>query len=168
MVRIAATVLSTAALLLAAGCGEDDGKAPATGSATAPTTSSPAAAPAASDPSGGAAAPSTGDSDDEKFPDVRKAELTPSGDAYTLAVTVSSPYDSPERYADGWRVLAAGTEDVLGEHMLAHDHASEQPFTREQTGLEIPDDVKQITVEGRDQQNGFGGDTVTIDVPQPG
>ncbi len=143
MFRLPAALLIAAALLTA-GCGADDS-----------TLASP---PATSESTAAASA-------DGRFPDVEKAVLTPSGDAYTLAVTISSPYDSPERYADGWRVTATGTQDVLGEHTLGHDHASEQPFTREQTGLEIPDGVEQITVEGRDQQNGFGGATVTIDVP---
>jgi hypothetical protein len=31
--------------------------------------------------------------------------------------------------------------------------------------LEIPDEVTEITVEGRDQANGYGGETVTVQVP---
>ncbi len=101
----------------------------------------------------------------QRYPDVVDAELEPTGDTWSLHVTISSPYDSPERYADGWRVLAPdGT--VLGEHRLAHDHADEQPFTRTQTGLEIPEGVDEITVEGRDLENGYGGETVTVDVIQ--
>ncbi len=46
---------------------------------------------------------------------------------------------------------------VLGEHALTHDHADEQPVTRTQTGLEIPEGVDVVTVEGRDAQNGYGG-----------
>jgi hypothetical protein len=101
----------------------------------------------------------------QKYPDVREAELERSGDTWSLSVTISSPYDSPERYADGWRVLAPNG-DVLGKHQLMHDHANEQPFTRTQTGLEIPQDVQKITVEARDLKNGYGGETVTIPVPR--
>ncbi|MGF1473443.1 MAG: hypothetical protein ACFB50_17110 [Rubrobacteraceae bacterium] len=102
----------------------------------------------------------------QKYPDVKEAELESTGEnTWSLSVTISSPYDSPERYADGWRVLAPdGT--VLGKHELMHDHANEQPFTRTQTGLEIPQDVQEITVEGRDLKNGYGGETVTVDVPR--
>ncbi len=71
---------------------------------------------------------------------------------------------APERYADGWRVLDP-EGNVLGTHALLHDHAGEQPFTRTQRGLAIPEGVTQVTVEGRDQANGFGGATVTVDVP---
>jgi len=100
-----------------------------------------------------------------RFPDVLSATITPESDGtYTLNVTMSSPYDTPERYADGWRVLAPdGT--VLGEKILTHDHASEQPFTRTLSGVSIPADVAAITVEGRDSSNGYGGQTVDIQVP---
>lgn len=101
----------------------------------------------------------------QDFPDIVEAELSPEGgETWSLAVTVSSRYDTPERYADGWRVLAQDGE-VLGTHELMHDHAGEQPFTRTQTGLRIPEDVDEITVEGRDLANGYGGDTATIAVP---
>jgi len=103
---------------------------------------------------------------DDRFPDVIGVQLVSSGDrVYDVVVSISSPYDSPERYADGWRVL---DEDgnVLGTHTLMHDHASEQPFTRTQPGLEVPEGVTRITVEGRDLANGYGGGTLGIDIPE--
>lgn len=105
-----------------------------------------------------------GQSGEQNYPDVVEADLEPSGgDTWSLSVTISSPYDSPERYADGWRVLSPdGT--VLGAHELMHAHTNQQPFTRTQTGLEIPQNVQEITVEGRDLKNGYGGDTVTVPV----
>ncbi len=114
----------------------------------------------------GASEEETADSGGEsgqRYPDVLEAELEPSGETWLVDATISSPYDSPERYANGWRVLAPdGT--VLGEHELMHDHASEQPFTRTQSGLEIPEGVEEVTVEGRDLENGYGGGTVTVPV----
>lgn len=103
----------------------------------------------------------------ELFPDVLEVDIAPlGGERYEVAVTLSSPYDSPERYADAWRVLdEEGNE--LGRRELLHDHASEQPFTR-QTTVEIPEDVEEITVEGRDQVSGYGGATVTVAVPRIG
>ncbi len=103
---------------------------------------------------------------EQRFPDVVAVEIRRTGeDSYDLSVTLSSPYDTPERYADGWRVLASDGS-TLGEHQLGHDHADEQPFTRSQTGLRIPGDVDEVTVEGRDQANGYGGGTVAIKVPR--
>jgi len=103
---------------------------------------------------------------EDAYPDVLDVDLRPAGQrVYDVSVTISSPYDSPQRYADGWRVLSPDG-DVLGSHTLLHDHAAEQPFTRTQRGLHIPAGVTQVTVEGRDQANGFGGTTVTVDVPE--
>ena len=101
----------------------------------------------------------------ELFPDVLDATLSPEGDgSYTVAVTLSSPYDSPERYADAWRVSdLEGNE--LGIRVLTHDHANEQPFTRSQSGIAIPEDVDTVLIEGRDQISGWGGASIEVPVP---
>lgn len=101
----------------------------------------------------------------EQFPAIVAVDATydASADTWSFAVTVSSPYDTPARYVDGWRVVAPdGT--VLGVHTLTHDHAGEQPFTRTQTGVEIPDEVDEVIIEGRDLVNGFGGETRTLEL----
>lgn len=111
-------------------------------------------------------ADTSSDSDSgQRFPDVTAVEVTGDDDGtYTFDVTLSSPYDSPERYADGWRILDPDGE-VLGEMTLGHDHAAEQPFTRSQSGVEIPDGVTEVTVEGHDTDNGYGGGTADAEVP---
>ena len=103
---------------------------------------------------------------EQLFPDVVDVSATSDGDnKWTFAVTLSSPYDSPDRYADSWRVRSAdGT--VYGERFLTHDHASEQPFTRSQSGIEIPADVLVVVVQGRDQVSGWGGTTVEYTLPR--
>lgn len=101
----------------------------------------------------------------EEYPDIVDATLRPRSDTvFDVEVTVSSPYDTPQRYADGWRVLTQdGTE--LGSHTLLHDHAGEQPFTRVQAGLAIPEGVSTVVIEGRDLVNGYGGATLEVAVP---
>jgi hypothetical protein len=143
---------SLVAVTLFAGCGNDGGSV----STTAASTPSSATTASTSNGADGAA-----DSDD-RFPEIVGVEPTRADDGtWTFDVTVSSTYDTPERYADGWRVIGPdGT--VHGEHTLTHDHANEQPFTRRQTGVAIPDDVTEVTIEGRDSVNGFGGPSVTI------
>lgn len=115
---------------------------------------------------GGAPSPASGcegGTTEQPFPDVLDATISREGDTYRIAVTLSSPYDSPERYADGWRIM--DTEGrTLAEHTLLHDHATEQPFTRAQSGVTIPDGVGELIVEGRDLCNGYGGTTLTIAV----
>ncbi len=116
------------------------------------------------------AATTTTDDDDtgtveELYPDVLDVSAEQAADgSWTFSVTLSSPYDSPERYADAWRVVGPDGE-VYGERILLHDHANEQPFTRSQSGIAIPDGVTEVTVEGRDQISGWGGQTMSFRLP---
>ena len=101
---------------------------------------------------------------EELFPDVVGASASLAADgSWTFQATLSSPYDTPERYADAWRVVGPDDE-VYGIRELAHDHANEQPFTRSQSGIVIPDGVDVVTVEGRDQVSGWGGATVEVEL----
>lgn len=85
---------------------------------------------------------------EQRYPDILAVELMPAADgSFTVVVTVSSPYDTPARYADGWRVLAPDG-NLIAEHTLLHDHAAEQPFTRQQSGVRIPDGVSSVTIQG--------------------
>jgi hypothetical protein len=158
--RLAAT--ATALLLLGA-CASDSGDtaAPATTAATSTTVATPTTEDVAADTE--TTAP--GASADDTFPSVIGAVATAEGDgAWRFDVTISSPYDSPSRYADAWRVLGPDGAE-LGIRILTHDHASEQPFTRSQNGIQIPSDVRTVTVEGRDLVNGWGGETFVLELP---
>jgi hypothetical protein len=100
----------------------------------------------------------------DSYPDVVAVETDRDVDgSYRFDVTISSPYDSPERYADAWRVVGPdGTE--YGLRILLHDHANDQPFTRSLSGVEIPDGIDSVTVEGRDLINGWGGAIIEVDL----
>ncbi|MCP5265365.1 MAG: hypothetical protein H6934_04610 [Burkholderiaceae bacterium] len=101
----------------------------------------------------------------QEFPDVVGAKVRAAGtDTFDFDVTVSSPYDSPQRYADAFRALGAdGT--VYGERKLWHDHAGEQPFTRDLYGVRIPPGVRQVLIQARDQRHGYGGKTLELALP---
>lgn len=105
------------------------------------------------------------DANAQKFPDVVAAKVRAGGtDTFNFDVTASSPYDTPQRYADAFRVRGSdGT--VYGERILLHDHAGEQPFTRDLYGVRIPRPVREVTVQARDQRHGYGGKTVTVKLP---
>lgn len=86
------------------------------------------------------------------------------GEQYAFDVTISSPYDSPQRYADAFRVRSVdGTVHAVLE--LGHDHAAEQPFTRTLRGVQLPPSTAEVVVEARDLQYGWGGGTRTAMVP---
>lgn len=101
----------------------------------------------------------------QQFPEVVSAEVhVEDAGTYGFEVTISSPYDSPERYADAWRILSPdGTQ--LGIRELLHHHADEQPFTRTLSGVEIPADVSVVTIQARDLVSGWGGTTVEVTLP---
>ena len=141
------TVTAMALVATLAACGEESSEA-------AEDSTISTAAPVEAEPSADSTAT-------ELFPDVVGVQAGQADDgSWTFNVTLSSPYDSPERYADAWRVVGPdGT--VYGERLLLHDHAGEQPFTRSQSGIVIPDDVSEVVVEGRDQVSGWGGQTMT-------
>ena len=161
---IIASIVVTLSALTA--CGSD-----ADGDEPAPNTRAPETA-ISDDPGTAETAASTvgtdehsDDADEQRFPDVIDATAEQVADTWTISATLSSPYDTPDRYADAWRVIGPDGA-VYGERVLAHDHAGEQPFTRSESGIEIPDDVAEVVIEGRDLEYGYGGATFTLVLPR--
>jgi len=101
----------------------------------------------------------------QKYPNVLAVKILPrAADTFDFDVTVSSPYDSPNRYADGFRV-AGKDGQVYAERKLLHDHAGEQPFTRDLYGVTIPRGVRTVVIQARDQLYGYGGEIVEAALP---
>jgi hypothetical protein len=98
------------------------------------------------------------------YPDVTDVVGRRRGDEVAFEVTISSPYDSADRYADGCRIDGDDGE-VYGVRELTHDHANEQPFTRNLGSVDIPATVDTVTVEARDLVYGWGGETVSVALP---
>jgi hypothetical protein len=46
-----------------------------------------------------------------------------------------------------------------------HDHQDEQPFTRDLYSVKIPEGIKKVVVQARDQKYGYGGKTVEVMLP---
>lgn len=114
---------------------------------------------------GGIASAQPTGTDTQKYPDVVAAKAQARGkNRFDFDVTVSSPYDSPQRYADAFRVMS--TDGVsYGERRLLHDHASEQPFTRDLYNVYIPAGIHAVVVQARDRKYGYGGKTVQVALP---
>jgi len=103
---------------------------------------------------------------EQKYPDVVDVRVEASGvNRFDFDVTISSPYDSPQRYADAFRVMSSLAGQSFGERKLQHDHAGEQPFTRDLYGILIPVGVRIVVVQARDQKNGYGGRSVQVILP---
>jgi hypothetical protein len=89
---------------------------------------------------------------------------------WTFHVTVKHPDTGWEDYADGWDVVTLdGTVLKVNEgdpftRLLLHPHENEQPFTRSQSGLVIPESISQVTVRAHDLVDGYGGREVIVDL----
>jgi len=96
--------------------------------------------------------------------DVVGATITDDGGTFTVAASVSSADTGWDKYADAWQVRD-GDGNVLGERVLTHPHESEQPFTRSQSGISIPEGLSEVTIAARDSVAGFCGEVFTLEVP---
>ena len=174
-------------VLFVSACGDDDSGSDATSAEATETVANETVAPTPSTQDGEATgsgptearpdnstdSPAQGAEDSgapaeavELYPDVIDATAAPDGDGtWNFSATLSSPYDSPQRYADAWRVLGSDGSE-LGVRILGHDHANEQPFTRSLGGVEVPADITVVTIEGRDQISGWGGTTFDLTLPR--
>jgi hypothetical protein len=48
--------------------------------------------------------------------------------------------------------------------LLLHPHVEEQPFTRSQSGIVIPEGVTRVRVRAHDLVDGYGGHEVVVDL----
>ena len=91
-------------------------------------------------------------------------------DTWTFHVTVSHPDLGWDDYADGWdvvteqgEILKRSSSDTF-TRLLLHPHETEQPFTRNQGGLVVPEGVTRLSVRAHDIVDGFGGKEVGVDL----
>ena len=91
---------------------------------------------------------------------------------WTFHVTVLHPDTGWDDYTDGWDVvtpdgivLTVDPDDTF-TRLLLHPHVGEQPFTRSQGGIQIPDGVIQVRVRAHDILDGFGGREVMVDLTE--
>lgn len=85
------------------------------------------------------------------------------GGTWRFSVTVRHADDGWDHYADKW-IVEGPDGTVLGVRILAHPHDNEQPFTRSQSGIRIPEDVTTVTVKAHDSVHGYGGAEIPVDL----
>jgi hypothetical protein len=89
---------------------------------------------------------------------------------WTFHVTVEHPDTGWEDYADGWDVLTPDGTVLKPDpespftRLLLHPHVGEQPFTRSQSAIVIPDGITQVRVRAHDLVDGYGGRQVLVDL----
>lgn len=68
-----------------------------------------------------------------------------------------------DHYADLWEVVRPDTGGIIAQRVLAHPHDTEQPFTRSQSGIELPEGVTTVLVRAKCTVHGYGGKSVLVD-----
>lgn len=91
--------------------------------------------------------------------DVKATQL--SDNTWRFDVSVLHADAGWDHYADKWAVFAPDGS-MLGERILAHPHDNEQPFTRSQSGIVIPDDLTEVVIKAHDNVHGWGGKEVIL------
>jgi len=91
-----------------------------------------------------------------------RARLQADG-TWSFDVTVQHEDIGWEHYADRWEVLSPDGQ-VLATRVLTHPHVNEQPFTRSQSGIVIPEGITQVRVQAHDLVHGYGGREVVVDL----
>ena len=97
--------------------------------------------------------------------DVIKATANKQSDgSYLFSVTVQHIDEGWDHYANKWDVV--GPDGTLyGTRTLYHPHVNEQPFTRSLSGVNIPSDIKQVTLKAHDSVHGYGGEAFQVQLP---
>jgi hypothetical protein len=94
------------------------------------------------------------------------------GQKWTFHVKVSHPDTGWDDYANGWDVVTSDrivlkiNESDPFTRLLLHPHETEQPFTRSQSGIIIPEGTSVVRVRAHDLVDGFGGNEIIVDLNQ--
>ena len=92
-----------------------------------------------------------------------RARLTGT-DLWRFDVTLRHEDEGWNHYADLWEVVNPQTGSVYAQRVLAHPHETEQPFTRSQSGIEIPASISQVLVRATCNVHGYGGKATLVDL----
>ena len=95
--------------------------------------------------------------------EIVKAGFEKFGSTWTVYTTLRHDDTGWDHYADKWRVVDAHG-NVLGERVLLHPHENEQPFTRSESGIDIPETTTIVYVEAHDKVHGWSRQRVRVDL----
>lgn len=91
--------------------------------------------------------------------DVLDVQASGEPNAYQFSVTIFSPDQGCQQYADWWEVLNTDGE-LLYRRILLHSHTDEQPFTRQGGPVPIAADTV-VWVRAHMNTGGYGGTAFT-------
>lgn len=87
--------------------------------------------------------------------DVVKVQAKGKNGSYSFSVTISSPDQGCQQYADWWEVIS-DNGDLIYRRILLHSHVKEQPFSRSGGPIKINSE-QNIWIRVHMNNSGYGG-----------
>lgn len=82
---------------------------------------------------------------------------------WTFAVTLKHADEGWDHYANEWQVIAPDNK-ILATRTLYHPHVDEQPFTRNTSGVKIPDNMESVRVIAKDTVHGLSKKAMEVNL----
>jgi len=93
---------------------------------------------------------------------VEKAVFKFNGSSWSVDVTLKHKDAGWEHYADAWRVIDAKGKEIK-KRTLHHPHVK-QPFTRNLSGVKIPENTTVVYIEAHDTSHKWSSTKLKIDL----
>lgn len=82
---------------------------------------------------------------------------------WTFAVTIKHSDTGWDHYANEWQVIAPNNK-ILATRTLYHPHVNEQPFTRNTSGVKIPESMESVRIIAKDIVHGLSKTAMQINL----
>jgi hypothetical protein len=82
---------------------------------------------------------------------------------WSFAVTLKHADEGWDHYANEWQVIAPD-DKILATRTLYHPHVDEQPFTRNTSGVKIPEDIESVRIIARDTIHGHAKTAMQVNL----
>lgn len=82
---------------------------------------------------------------------------------WTFAVTLKHQDTGWDHYANEWQVIASD-DKVLATRTLYHPHVDEQPFTRNTSGVKIPEGMETVRIITKDTVHGLSDTAIQVNL----
>lgn len=82
---------------------------------------------------------------------------------WTFAVTLKHGDTGWDHYANEWQVIAPDNM-ILATRTLYHPHVEEQPFTRNTSGVKIPESMETVRIIAKDTVHGLSKTAMQVNL----
>lgn len=86
-----------------------------------------------------------------------------SNKTWTFAVTLKHADTGWDHYANEWQVIAPDNK-ILATRTLYHPHVDEQPFTRNTSGVKIPESMETVRIIAKDIVHGLAKTAMQVNL----